>query len=133
MDLGRRFIANERRDSNKLIGFLVNYCAINTIKNLFDGKLILGLGAKSQPRGIGQTGETYLVNKDKLMITNSLYVDNASFTQIVDTYPVNMNLEKGIEVTGVWKDYRGIDVVGASAVIRVDDLNWMLISEQDID
>ena len=122
-----------RLNSSLLIGTLVNHCTINSIKDLFDGKLVLGMGAKTQSRGIGSTGESYLVNMDKLMINNSLYIDNASFRQNVDTYPVKMSLEHDKEVIGIWKDYRGVDVVGSSMSIEINDFKWTLISEQDVD
>ena len=38
--------------------------------------------------GLGETGETYLVNTDKLMITESRFIENAIFNQRVDSPPV---------------------------------------------
>ena len=120
-------------DPTKLVGVLVNHFSISSIKDLFSGDIVLGYGAKSQSPGIGNTGETYLVNKDKLMMNNSIFNKGSSFKQEVDTYPVKMNIEYNKEVQGRWKNYRGVNVVGASMSIVIDDFKWTLISEQDVD
>lgn len=122
-----------RTNSKNQVGILVNHFTIKSIKDLFDGTFILNLGAKTQSRGLGTTGETYLVNNDKLMINDSIFIKNSSFKQYIDTYPVKMNIEHGREVIGVWKDYRGVEVIGASMSIVIDDLKWTLITEQDAD
>ena len=120
-----------RAGSKKILGLLVNHFNIEPIKKLFNGELILSLGAKTQTRGIGETGETYLVNHNKLMIGDSLFIKNASLHQVVDTHPVRMSIEQNKETRGSWLDYRGIPVVGASMVINIGDFQWTLISEQD--
>lgn len=119
-------------EPGRLIGVLVNHFSIVTMKDLFSGKHALELGARTQARGLGDTGETYLVNSDRLMITDSLFVEDASFRQQIDTYPVTMAIEQGREVRGLWRDYRGFDVVGASMTITIGDFSWILISEQNV-
>ncbi|MCK5092161.1 MAG: diguanylate cyclase [Gammaproteobacteria bacterium] len=120
-----------RTGPKKILGLLVNHFYLEHIKKLFNGELLLSLGAKSQKRGIGKTGETYLVNHNKLMIGDSLFIKNASLRQVVDTYPVRMSIEQQKEAKGTWLDYRGVPVVGASMVINISDLQWTLISKQD--
>ena len=72
-----------RTDPSRIIGFLANHYDSSVINGLLTGDLILEMGALTQTRGMGQTGETYLVNKDRLMVTDSLFVKNASFRQSV--------------------------------------------------
>ncbi|MBM4053471.1 MAG: PAS domain S-box protein [Planctomycetes bacterium] len=79
--------------------------------------------------GLGNTGEVYLVNKDKVMITNSRFINDAPMKQAVDTEPVCKILESGREITGIYPDYRGIPVVGASRYIK--EYDWILLSEVD--
>lgn len=120
-------------EPQRVVGVLVNHFAVSTIKKLFSGKYALDLGARTQSRGLGSTGETYLVNKERLMISDSLFVEDASFHQQVDTYPVTMGIEHNRDVKGIWQDYRGVDVVGASMVLSIDGFSWILVSEQNVD
>src|SRR3990172_559400 len=81
--------------------------------------------------GLGETGEVYLVNKDHLMITESRFIENAPFTQIVDTLPVRECFENGKQVSGIYQDYRGDSVFGFSYCVR--DLGFVLLAEFDKD
>ena len=42
----------------------------------------------------------YLVNKDKLMITESIFIKDAALKQTVDTLPVQRGLEANEEIAG---------------------------------
>ena len=77
--------------------------------------------------GLGETGEVYLVNKDHLMITESRFIENAPFNQIVDTLPVRECFENGKQVSGIYQDYRGNSVFGFSYCVR--DLGFVLLAE----
>ena len=79
--------------------------------------------------GLGETGEVYLVNKDHLMITESRFIENAPFNQIVDTLPVRECFENGKQVSGIYPDYRGNSVFGFSYCVR--DLGFVLLAEFD--
>ena len=120
-----------RTDPSRVIGFLVNHYDSSVINGLLTGDLILGMGALTQIRGMGQTGETYLVNKDRLMVTDSLFVKNASFRQRVRTYPVEQCFQDNKEVKGVWVSYHGKRAAGASMCITIGGFRWALISEQN--
>ena len=79
--------------------------------------------------GMGETGEVYLVSRDKLMITQSRFMDDAAFKQVVDTEPVHKLIEDGRKTVGIYRDYRGIAVVGAS--IYLPEYGWTLLAEMD--
>lgn len=101
---------------------------------------------------LGKTGETYLVNRDRLMITESRFIPNAVFTQKVDTLPVKECFENGHNLSGIYStylktpgnlgqytmgkagvvytDYRGIPVFGASYCDK--DLGFVLLAEMDV-
>lgn len=51
--------------------------------------------------GMGETGEIYLVNRDKTMITASRFIDNAPLKHAVDTEPVRRIIEDGKERVGI--------------------------------
>ena len=65
------------------------------------------------------------------MITESIFIADAAFHQKVNTYASRKCFEEDGEVSGIWKDYRGVDVVGASMCLSVGDFKWMLLSKQD--
>ncbi|MDI6759377.1 MAG: sensor histidine kinase [Candidatus Brocadiaceae bacterium] len=78
--------------------------------------------------GMGETGEVYLVNKDRIMLTESRFINNAPFTLVVDTKPIQESAE-GKEMVGIYPDYRGVPIVGASAYIP--EFGWTLLAEID--
>ena len=79
--------------------------------------------------GLGDTGEVYLVNQDHFMITESRFIENAPFNQIVDTLPVRECFENSKEVKGIYQDYREIPVYGFSYCAA--DLGFVLLAEFD--
>ena len=78
----------------------------------------------------GGTSEAYLVNKNKLMLTSSRFIDNVLLRQEVDTLPVNTAIKEGKEIFGIYRDYRNVPVVGASKYIK--SMNWILLVEVDV-
>jgi PAS domain S-box-containing protein len=78
----------------------------------------------------GATGEAYLVNKHKLMLTSSRFIDNAQLKQEVNTEPINKIIQEGKEMAGIYKDYRGVPVIGVSKYIK--DMGWILLAETDV-
>ena len=65
------------------------------------------------------------------MITKSIFVKDAILKQIVDTPPVNLCLTSNEEMAGFYKDYRGVEVVGAS--MYIPSMKWVLLVEIDRD
>ncbi|MDO8744702.1 MAG: cache domain-containing protein, partial [Candidatus Brocadiaceae bacterium] len=82
------------KETGRPIGVMVNYILISELDKLLMGGYVKELGAISQGKGKGiwKTLEIYLINRDKLMITKSLFVKDAILKQIVDTLPVNLCL-----------------------------------------
>lgn len=62
--------------------------------------------------GMGQTGETYLVNKNNLLLTESRFEPGLAFRKWVFTEGVSRTL-KGESGTSLYLDYRGKPVIGA--------------------
>ena len=79
--------------------------------------------------GLGETGEVYLVNEDFLMISESRFIENAPFNQIVDTLPVRECFENGNKISGIYPDYRGVSIYGFSFCAK--DLGFVLLAEID--
>ncbi|GIU70570.1 MAG: methyl-accepting chemotaxis protein [Candidatus Nitrosocaldaceae archaeon] len=80
--------------------------------------------------GLGETGEIYLVNNNKLMVSESRFIENAAFRTVVDTLPVKECIEKGNVIKSqVYPDYRGIPIFGTSYCM--DKYGLVLLAEID--
>lgn len=65
--------------------------------------------------GLKETGEAYLVNFEKIMLSESRFVKDAQFSQIVNTFAVQQCLENNLDVHGeIYLDYRGEEIIGYS-------------------
>src|SRR5436190_1464897 len=100
-----------------------------TLSDLTSGRRILAAGAGTQSFRIGDTGETYIVNRHGFMITESRYNTNSVLKVKVNSLPVRTALQRGEEVNADYTDYRGVEVRGASAVLP--DMGWVLVTEVD--
>ncbi len=81
--------------------------------------------------GLGETGESYLVGENHHLISNSRF-GQANYPVIVKTMGVNEAFE-GRPGTDTFLDYRGIEVFGAYEEIEMNGLNWVLLSEINLD
>lgn len=79
--------------------------------------------------GLGDTGEAYLANKNKLMITESRFIENAPFRQIVDTPAVRECFDNKKNFHGQYLDYRQEIILGSSNCMY--DLGLVLLVEID--
>lgn len=116
---------------NRLLAVLVSRINPVTLSDITTERRIRAMGAKSQSLRIGETGETYIVNRDNLMITESRFWDNVILKQAVDTEIVRRTRKEGETKAGNYPDYRGIPVDGASMVIQ--EMGWIVISETDFE
>lgn len=85
---------------------------------------------------INKTKETYLINSEGYMITPSSFIENTFLTQKIDTKNArsclsmrNAGAHDGHEVASTFKDYRGVEVIGAHAYIP--ETRWCLLAEVD--
>ena len=122
-------VFNKKRD--RLIGVLVNFVLISELDKITTGEYNWEMGALSWRKGRRKSMEVYLVNKDKLMITNSLFMKNAILKQRVATAPVEACLTSHEETSGFYRDYRGVDVAGVSMYLPT--MKWVLLVEVDKD
>ncbi|MEM3089426.1 MAG: adenylate/guanylate cyclase domain-containing protein [Candidatus Nitrosotenuis sp.] len=79
--------------------------------------------------GLGNTGESYIVNEERLLVSESRFIENAAFNQQVNTYPVELCFSSGKNHYGLYDDYRGIQVLGSSNCMS--DLGLILLVEID--
>ena len=81
-------------------------------------------------KGLGQSGEVYLVNSSKMMVSESRFFNNTSVIA-VDTLPVRKCFDSanGGDERGIYNDYRNIPIFGFSYCAK--DLGFVLLAEID--
>lgn len=117
------------RSSGKLAGVLAIRVDPKVLSEVTTGQRTLALGAETQSFRIGDTGETYIVNRDRRMITESRFVPGPILTIKVDSEPVRRAQAEGQQMRGDYVDYRGKWVSGASAIIQ--EPSWVVLTEID--
>lgn len=114
-----------------LVGVLVNRINPKSLSDITTGRKSHMMGAMSQPIRKGKTGETYIINRDKLMITESRFLDNVILKQTVATELVRLTMKQGQIILANYQDYRGMPVFGASIFMK--EKGWMIITEIDFE
>jgi len=80
--------------------------------------------------GLKETGEAYFVNSEKLMVSESRFMEDAAFNQRVDTFGVRECLENNSEVSGeIYDDYRGESIIGYSKCMLENDVVFLVESD----
>jgi signal transduction histidine kinase len=79
--------------------------------------------------GLGQTGEVYMVNENRMLISESRFIEDAAFRTTVDTLAVDECFGSRQEIFAVYPDYRDIPIVGSSYC--ASDLGFVLLAEID--
>lgn len=113
------------RKTGELIGIIVNTVQLSELNKIMSGDFAAELGASRHAKPERSFRENYLVNKDKLMLTESKFVKDAILNRIVDTPPVKNCLESNTGTTSSYEDYNGIRVIGVSMCIP--SLKWVLL------
>lgn len=117
--------------TNKIstIGFVLNTKKGRKIRSIDCSKIQNILLERT---GMGQSGESYLVGKDYRMRSESRFFSNKKpYDIIVKTNGVISAL-KGINGNGIFKDYRGVQVYSVYSLIKLSNLNLVLLSEIDV-
>lgn len=123
----RLSIASPVLNNNEIIGFV--FVRVDIEKSLYP--LLL------DKTGIGETGETYLVNNDGYAITPLKFEEDAVLKYRVDSINsrncfVIGDIPKdyiGYEIVKTFLDYRGKKVIGTYSYIK--EMDWCLLAEID--
>lgn len=78
--------------------------------------------------GLGETGETFIVNSSNLLITNTVFAPDGAFKKWIFGQGAKWALE-GKTGVGLFIDYREVPVIGAYRWMK--DLELALIAKQD--
>jgi signal transduction histidine kinase len=112
------------------IGIIVNRYSGYSLKNATLGGIKEELEQVKQLDRLGKTGEVYIVNRDKLMITESRFIEDSVLKQVVDTEGVRAAFDNGVGMVGIYPDYRGIPILGASKYL--EEMGWVILAEKDV-
>ncbi|MCL7754902.1 ATP-binding protein [Polaribacter sp. Z022] len=83
--------------------------------------------------GMGLTGESYLVGNDfRLRSQSRFYPQKTPYKIIAKTKGVLYGV-KNKQGTGVFQDYRNTPVYSAYQPIKIGNLNWVILSEIDVE
>jgi len=108
-------------EDNKLLGVVVLRMSLEPLFEI-----------TTDPTGLGQTGETYLVNQDGYMITPSRFFNDVVLKQKIELrHPEHFEPSNTLpkEETDIIKDYRGIEVL--SVDLHPPEMNWCLMAQID--
>lgn len=117
-------------DKKIKLGYLVNQISLDEINKILNGTRQIELGAPSGLKGRKMSLDIYLVDKDGLLLTPSIYKsNNGPLKQKIDSHLVaacrDENREK--ELTEIYNNYFGIESLGASMCLPI--YGWTLITE----
>jgi len=110
------------RDKGKHIGWFVLQCEIHNLNAILQDR-----------EGLGRTGEVYLVNRDKLMLSESRFMGDSTILHLrVDTVAVKEALQFG-EGEKLINDYRGVPVFSSYEKFDLFGTSWVILVEIDED
>lgn len=81
--------------------------------------------------GLGNSGESYLVGFDLMMRSQSRFIPN-SINKIKVATTATSSAENLINGTGIFKDYRSIEVLSSFSKLRIKNLEWIILAEIDL-
>ncbi len=102
-----------------LFDMLIEYSVINEI-----------MLENSPNSGLGNSGESYIVGGDSLLRTTSRFKENSILKIKVSTEGVAQAMQ-GNDGTGLFDDYRGVNVFSSFGKMDIDGLDWCLLAEID--
>ena len=126
-DVARLLLTN---DGLHTIGVIVNRYSSNSFRKIIRSGVVGEFGQEVPLEGLGETGEVYIVNRDKLMITESRFNDDVILKQVVDTEGVRAALDNEVGMVGIYTGYTGYQILGVSRYI--EEMHWVVLAEKGI-
>lgn len=79
---------------------------------------------------LGPFSEIYIVNSDGRMIESSFSSGRAGYYKIADTGTIKEVLASREMISGIYKNYRGVQVLGTA--LYVPETGWVILAEKDV-
>ncbi|MDX2190530.1 MAG: histidine kinase [Bacteroidota bacterium] len=121
------------------VPYVILVCPITNKGNQTMGTMLVKINMKhingilTQRTGMGNTGESYVVDANMLMRSVSRFVEEKNNSKIkVNTLAVKRAMT-GNTGKDIIYDYRNVQVLSSYAAIKLDGLNWVIISEIDLE
>lgn len=118
------------RKEHEPIGMIVIRYSGDCLKKVFKRGVGEGFVQVNRPNGLGKTGEMYIVNRDKLMITESRFIEDPILKQVVDTKGVRAAFDNGVGMIGIYPNYRDVSILGASKYL--EEMGWVVLAEKNV-
>jgi hypothetical protein len=64
------------------------------------------------------------------MITRSRFIEDSILKQVVDTEGVRVAFDNGTGTVGIYPNYRGVQILGASKYLG--EMDWVVLAEKDV-
>ena len=110
------------REESKHIGWFVLQCSTNKVNTMLADR-----------EGLARTGEVYLVNKEKMMLSDSRFMEDSTILKLkIDTSAVKEAL-RNKRGEAIIRDYRGIRVFSSFKEFGLFGTSWIIIAEIDED
>ncbi|GAX61393.1 signal transduction histidine kinase [Candidatus Scalindua japonica] len=119
-----------RKGGQDPIGLIINRYNGFSLNRAIHRKIKEGSGQKKQLNGFGETGEVYIVNNNKIMITESRFIEDAMYNQIVDNEGIRTAFENRTSVSGIYPDYKGISVLGVFKYM--EEMDWVIAASKNV-
>jgi len=126
-DVARLLLTN---DGLHTIGVIINRYSGNSFRRIIRSGVVGEFGQEVPLEGLGETGEVYIVNRDKLMITESRFNDDVILKQVVDTEGVRAAFDNEVGMVGIYTGYTGYQILGVSRYI--EEMDWVVLAEKGI-
>lgn len=114
-------------DRKTKLGYIMNQISLDEINKILDGTKQIELGAPTGIKGRRMTLDIYLVNKDGLLITPSIFKHHDGLLKQKVDSPLVAGCREKNESTEIYKNFFGLEVVGASMCLPTH--NWTLVTE----
>ncbi|MDH5764710.1 MAG: response regulator [Gammaproteobacteria bacterium] len=147
------FISILIKEGERAVGVLIAQVSQKRINN------IMTSGQTWESKGLGKTGETYLVGSDYLMRSDSRFLieEKADFIRRLNEHDVKEDIVsrinehnttimllpvvsesvrrgiRGEEGTQIIEDYRGEKVLSSFSALNIKGLEWVIVSEIDVE
>ncbi len=119
-----------RKGGQDPIGVIVNRYNGDSLSRAIHYGTKKGSKQAKQLNGLGETGELYVVNRSKIMITESRTMVDAIYNQVVDSVGVRTAFDNRTGMIGIFPDYRDISVLSVSKYF--EKMDWVIVASKHV-
>lgn len=113
-------------DRNTKLGYIINQISLSEVNKVLSGVKQIELGAPSGIKGRRTSINIYLVNKDNLLISPSIYKNLGILKEKINS-PLVDACHRNKETTEIYKNHFDIEVLSASMCLPIH--GWTLLTE----